>query len=101
MVQEILKEKVALITGGATGIGFATAALFLRQGAKVIIAERRQSEGQKAIEELQKISPSVHFIQTDVSKSSDIKNLVTGTVNKYGPLNSAFNNAGIEGSFAN
>ncbi len=100
MTQEILNNKVALVTGGTTGIGFATAQLFLKNGAKVVIAGRRQEQGNKAVAELQKISPDSQFIQTDVSKSKEVQHLINETVKIYGKLDIAFNNAGIEGSFA-
>jgi NAD(P)-dependent dehydrogenase (short-subunit alcohol dehydrogenase family) len=100
MSQKTLNDKVALITGGTTGIGLATAKLYLENGAKLIIAGRRQEQGDKAIKELHKISPSVKFVQTDVSKSLEVQNLIKETVSTYGRLDIAFNNAGIEGRFA-
>lgn len=100
MAQETLKNKVALITGGTTGIGLATAELFLRNGARVVIAGRRETEGQKALQHLQPISSDVHFIAADVSEGSAVKGLVAATVQRFGQLDIAFNNAGIEGHFA-
>ncbi|WCT13362.1 SDR family NAD(P)-dependent oxidoreductase [Mucilaginibacter jinjuensis] len=95
-----LKDKVALITGGTTGMGYAAAALFLKHGTKVIIAGRREEEGSRAAAELKKISPDVRFIKADVSKSTEVERLVSETVNTFGRLDIAFNNAGIEGAFA-
>ncbi|MEM7550938.1 MAG: glucose 1-dehydrogenase [Bacteroidota bacterium] len=100
MVQEILNDKVALITGGTTGIGLATAQLFLKNKAKVVIAGRRQEQGEMALKALKEISLNVQFIQTDVSKSKEIKHLISETVKIYDRLDIAFNNAGIEGNFA-
>lgn len=100
MVQENLKGKVALITGGTTGIGLAAAKLFLQNGSKVIIAGRRKEQGEAALDGLQKISPDVHFIATDVSKRKDVQHLVGETVRIFGRLDIAFNNAGVEGHFA-
>jgi NAD(P)-dependent dehydrogenase (short-subunit alcohol dehydrogenase family) len=100
MVQKILKGKVVLITGGTTGIGLATAQLFLQNGASVIIAGRRQEQGEKSVEALQKTGPDVQFIQADVSKSSEVRHLIHQAVRTYGKLDIAFNNAGVEGRFA-
>ncbi|MBO9732540.1 MAG: glucose 1-dehydrogenase [Chitinophaga sp.] len=100
MTQEMLKDKVSLITGGTTGIGLATAALFLKNGAKVVIAGRREKEGQAAVAQLQSISPDIHFIAADVSQSKAVQQLITETVQRFGKLDIAFNNAGIEGHFA-
>lgn len=99
MIQESLKDKVALITGGTTGIGLATARLFLENGAKVAIAGRRITEGNKAVEQLRQISQHVIFIQTDVSKNLEVQSLVSETVRVFGQLDIGFNNAGIEGDF--
>lgn len=100
MAQENLKAKVALITGGTTGIGLATAKLFLENGAKVVIAGRRKEQGETALAELQKISPRIHFIPTDVSNNKEVQHLISETVRIFGRLDIAFNNAGIEGHFA-
>ncbi len=100
MVQEHLKGKVALITGGTTGIGMAAAKLFLKNGVKVVIAGRRKEQGDTALTELKEISRDIHFIPTDVSKSEEVKNLIAETVRIFGRLDIAFNNAGVEGHFA-
>lgn len=99
MAHEILKDKVAVITGGTTGIGLATARLFLRNGAKVMIAGRRKEEGQLALESLRAEGYTAAFVSTDVSKKEELQNLIQTTVDKYGRLDVAFNNAGIEGTF--
>jgi len=100
MTQDNLQGKVALVTGGATGIGLAAAVLYLQQGAKVVIAGRRETEGRKALAQLQEISPDVDFIQTDVSQAPEVQQLIAATVKRFGKLDIAFNNAGIEGMFA-
>lgn len=93
------KGKVALVTGGATGIGLAAARLFLQRGAKVVIAGRRESEGQKAVQQLKEVSADVVFVQADVSKNEEVVKLISETVKHFGQLDIAFNNAGIEGKF--
>ncbi|GAA4790457.1 glucose 1-dehydrogenase [Olivibacter ginsenosidimutans] len=100
MVQENLKGKVVLITGGTTGIGLASAKLFLKNGSKVVIAGRRQEQGEAALAELQNISPDARFIKADVSISAAVQHLIAETVRFFGRLDIAFNNAGVEGNFA-
>lgn len=89
-----LKGKVALITGGSEGIGYATAQRFLLEGAKVVITGRSKEKGTKAAKGLRKLG-EVEFIQGDVSKSSDAKKMVDRTIAKFGRLDILFNNAGI------
>ncbi|ROI06713.1 glucose 1-dehydrogenase [Chryseobacterium sp. G0240] len=100
MVQENLKGKVALVTGGTTGIGLAAAKLFLENGVKVVIAGRREEQGETALTELKETSPDIHFIPTDVSNSKEVQHLIGETVRIFGKLDIAFNNAGVEGHFA-
>ena len=94
LVQMRLEGKVALITGGSEGMGFATAELFLREGAKVVIAGRSKEKGQLALARLRKIGVA-QFVQGDVSKESDAKRMVVRTVKKFGRIDILFNNAGI------
>jgi len=89
-----LRGKVALITGGSEGIGFATAKLFLVEGARVVITGRSSDKGAEAVERL-KVFGEVGFIQGDVSKAFDAKNMVEGTVAKHGRIDILFNNAGV------
>jgi len=93
-----LKNKVAIITGGATGIGKATSVLFAKEGAHIIIASRNQKNGDAVIKEIKKKKQSAEFIQTDVSKEEDIKNLISKVIKKYKRIDILFNNAGIENS---
>jgi len=90
-----LKNKVALITGGGSGIGLATARLFLKEGAKVAISDVSEKNGNRALSELKKLSPNVMFIRGDVSKEQDARKMVKDTVSKYGRLDILVNNAGI------
>lgn len=89
-----LRGKVALITGGSKGIGLATARVFLLEGARVVITGRSKKTGAKAVKELRKFGEA-EFIQGDVSKASDAKKIVDGTVARFGRLDILFNNAGI------
>lgn len=90
-----LEGKVALITGGASGIGEATARLFSEHGAQVVIADIQDDKGHSICNELHKSSSS--YVRCDVTKEEDIENAVNTTVSKYGKLDIMFNNAGISG----
>lgn len=93
---KIFTNKVALITGGNAGIGRATAIAFAKEGAKVVIAARREQESMQVINEIKKLGSDGIFIQTDISKLPDIKSMVDKTMKQYGRLDYAFNNAGLE-----
>ncbi|KAK6139830.1 hypothetical protein DH2020_026405 [Rehmannia glutinosa] len=86
-----LEGKVALITGGASGIGEATAKLFAKYGAKVIIADVQDELGHAIAKEF----PSISYVHCDVTNESDVKNAVDGAVSEHGKLDIMFNNAGI------
>lgn len=88
--------KVALITGGTSGIGRATAIAFAREGAKVVITGRREKEGQEVIDEIAKSDGEAIFIKADVSKEDEVQAMVAKTVAAFGRLDYAFNNAGVE-----
>jgi NAD(P)-dependent dehydrogenase (short-subunit alcohol dehydrogenase family) len=88
--------KVALITGGNAGIGRATAIEFAKHGAKVVITGRREKEGHEVIAEIKALGGEAIFAQTDVSKESDVKAMIERTLQTFGRLDYAFNNAGIE-----
>ena len=94
------QDKVALITGGSSGIGRATAIAFAREGAKVVVTSRRENEGKETVSLIKEAGGEGLFIRTDVSKEADVKAMVEGTVKAYGHLDYAFNNAGIEGNAA-
>jgi NAD(P)-dependent dehydrogenase (short-subunit alcohol dehydrogenase family) len=96
----IFQGKVALVTGGSSGMGRAAAIAFAREGAKVVIAARREKEGQATAAQIQANGGEASFIQTDVAHSQEISALIDKTVQLYGRLDCAFNNAGIEGKFA-
>ncbi|XP_031373376.1 secoisolariciresinol dehydrogenase-like [Punica granatum] len=90
--ERTLEGKIALITGAASGIGKATAAKFIANGAKVVIADVNHELGQEAAEEL---GPDARFTPCDVSKELDVSNAVDFTVSQHGRLDIMFNNAGI------
>uniref|UniRef100_A0A2N9FUQ3 Uncharacterized protein n=1 Tax=Fagus sylvatica TaxID=28930 RepID=A0A2N9FUQ3_FAGSY len=90
-----LEGKVALITGGASGIGESTARLFSKHGAKVVIADIQDDLGHSVCKDLN--SQSTSFVHCDVTKETDIGNAVNHAVSKYGKLDIMLNNAGIAG----
>ncbi len=92
--------KVALVTGGSSGIGRATAIKFGEQGAKVVVAARREKEGKETVEMIRKAGGEAAFVRTDVRIASQVENMVNQTVEKYGRLDIAFNNAGVGGIMA-
>ena len=88
--------KVVLITGGNAGIGRAAAIEFAKHGAKVVITGRREKEGHEVIAEIKALGGEAIFAKTDVSKESDVKAMIERTLETFGRLDCAFNNAGIE-----
>src|SRR5271169_6525153 len=92
-----LGGKVGLVTGGTSGIGRDTAVLFAKSGIKVVVAGRRELEGQETIKLVRGAGGDGLFVKTDVSKPAEVDALIQKTVEKFGRLDIAFNNAGIEG----
>ncbi len=90
--------KVALVTGGGTGIGRATAIAFAREGARVVIGNRNSEVGEAVVKAIQDAGGEASFLRTDVSSDDDVKALVEHAVATYGRLDVAFNNAGIGGA---
>src|SRR6266705_620648 len=88
--------KVALVTGGTSGIGKATAIAFARAGAKVVLTGRREKEGAQVVDEIKKLGGDAAFVRGDIAKDADVKAMVDFTVATYGRLDIAFNNAGVE-----
>lgn len=92
-----LKDKVAVITGGGTGIGRATALAMARAGASVVIGNRSEESGKKVVAEIADAGGKALFLRTDVRKPEDTKSLVQLAVDEFGRLDLAFNNAGMDG----
>ena len=91
-----LTGKVALVTGGTSGIGKTTAIAFARAGAKVVLTGRREKEGAQVVDAIRKLGGDAAFVRADVAKDADVKAMVDFTVGKHGRLDIAFNNAGVE-----
>jgi NAD(P)-dependent dehydrogenase (short-subunit alcohol dehydrogenase family) len=92
----MLKNKVALVTGGTSGIGRATAIAFGEAGAKVVFSGRREAEGEATAALIRIAGAECLFVRSDVSSEADVRALVQKTIATYGRLDCAFNNAGIE-----
>lgn len=96
----LLHYKVAIVTGGGSGIGESTSKLFAQEGAKVIIADIDETNGQRVVQEITKDGGIAHFVKADSSSPSDNESLVQATISKYGKLDIAVNNAGVGGPAA-
>lgn len=89
--------KVALVTGGTSGIGRATAIAFAQNGAKVAIAGRRKTEGEETLQRVKEAGGDGMFIETDVSQEADVQTMIDTIISTFGRLDFAFNNAGVFG----
>jgi NAD(P)-dependent dehydrogenase (short-subunit alcohol dehydrogenase family) len=94
-----LRGKVGIVTGGTSGIGREAAVLFAKAGAKVVVAGRREVEGKETLDLVRAAGGDGLFVKTDVSRAAEVQALVRKTVEKFGRLDIAFNNAGIEGNW--
>jgi NAD(P)-dependent dehydrogenase (short-subunit alcohol dehydrogenase family) len=92
--------KVALITGAGSGIGRATALVFAKEGAKVVVADIVVAGGEETVRMIKGAGGEAIFVKTDVTRAAEVEALVKKTVETYGRLDCAFNNAGIEGEMA-
>jgi NAD(P)-dependent dehydrogenase (short-subunit alcohol dehydrogenase family) len=92
-----LENKVAVVTGGTSGIGKAAALALAKAGAKIVVAGRRENEGNAVVKDIEKAGGKALFVKTDVSREADVKALMDKAVANFGRLDIAFNNAGIEG----
>lgn len=95
-----LDGKVAIVTGAASGIGRASAQAFAREGAKVVVADVTVQGGEETIQLIKDAGGEATFVKADVSKATEVEELIERTVKEHGRLDCAFNNAGIEGAQA-
>ena len=93
----LTQGKVVLVTGAGSGIGRATALVFAREGAKVVVSDIVVEGGEETVQQIKAAGGEAIFVKADVSKAADVEALITQTVETYGRLDCAFNNAGIEG----
>ncbi|MDZ7846449.1 MAG: SDR family NAD(P)-dependent oxidoreductase [Owenweeksia sp.] len=94
------KDKVVLITGASSGIGKATALAFAREGAKLMISDVQDKEGEALAKEIRGKGADCLYMHCDISRPAEVKRMVDETVKHYGRLDIAYNNAGIEGAMA-
>jgi NAD(P)-dependent dehydrogenase (short-subunit alcohol dehydrogenase family) len=95
-----MMSKVVIITGGASGIGRATAIAFAREGARVVIGDLDKASGESTVSAIKETGGEGIFVHVDVGTPADVQELVRKTVEQYGGLDYAFNNAGLVGSYA-
>ena len=98
-METIFKDKVAIVTGGASGIGRATSLAFAKQGAKVAVVDWKEND--EMVDLIKELGSEAIFIKCDVSKAEEVKAMVAEAIAAFGRLDYAFNNAGIEGTQAN
>jgi NAD(P)-dependent dehydrogenase (short-subunit alcohol dehydrogenase family) len=94
-MKEFYTGKVVLITGAATGMGETSAIEFAKAGAKVVVADWNEAEGQATVDEITRSGGDAKFVKVDVSNAESVKSMVARTLDWYGRLDCAFNNAGI------
>jgi NAD(P)-dependent dehydrogenase (short-subunit alcohol dehydrogenase family) len=92
----MMDQKVAIVTGGNSGIGRATAIALAKEGANISIGARRVNEGDETVRLVKENGSDGMFVKTDVANENDVRSLVEKTVDRYGRLDYAFNNAGVE-----
>jgi NAD(P)-dependent dehydrogenase (short-subunit alcohol dehydrogenase family) len=95
-----LNGKIALVTGASSGIGRASALALAREGASVVAASRREQEGRATVAEIERGGGRALFVKADVSRQSEVANLIERAVAAFGRIDVAFNNAGTEGQGA-
>jgi len=95
---QLVKDKVALVTGGSSGIGRATALAFAREGAKIVVADINIEGGEETVKMVRERGSESIFVKTDVTRAAEVEALVKRAVETYGRLDYAYNNAGVEES---
>ncbi len=95
---DVLSDRVAVITGGASGIGRATALRFLAEGANVVVGDFNADGGRRLVEEVDD-AERLLFLRTDVAEEDDVESLIGAAVERFGGLDVLFNNAGVGGAF--
>src|SRR5712671_6587364 len=98
---KLLQGKIALVTGGGSGIGRATALKLAKEGAKVMIADYVPEGGERTVRMIEEAGGEASFVAADVSVTKQVEAMVAKTIASYGRIDCAFNNAGIEGRMAN
>jgi NAD(P)-dependent dehydrogenase (short-subunit alcohol dehydrogenase family) len=94
-----LAGKVALVTGGASGMGESEATIFAREGARVVVADILKQEGEQVVQKIGAQGGQARFVKLDVTNEADWQNAVAAAVNSFGKLDLLVNNAGISGTF--
>ncbi|MBW1738295.1 MAG: SDR family NAD(P)-dependent oxidoreductase, partial [Deltaproteobacteria bacterium] len=90
-----LKDKVAIITGGGSGIGKATAFLFSREGASVVVSDYNDEKGRETLRSIEQSGGNGLFVGADVSRSEQVGPIISRTLDAYGKIDILFNNAGV------
>ncbi|MEQ9439915.1 MAG: glucose 1-dehydrogenase [Cyclobacteriaceae bacterium] len=99
-MEELLKGKTAIITGASSGIGKSTAVLLAKNGANIVVADIDEKQGKAVVEKLKTHQVASIFIKVDTSNAEDVSNMVNATMDKFGSLDIAVNNAGVGGESA-
>jgi NAD(P)-dependent dehydrogenase (short-subunit alcohol dehydrogenase family) len=98
--EDMTDQKVAIVTGGSSGIGRATTFALAKEGVKITVADRRAKEGEETVHLVKEAGSDGIFVETDVADEDDVRSLVEKTVKTFGRLDYAFNNAGIAETMA-
>jgi NAD(P)-dependent dehydrogenase (short-subunit alcohol dehydrogenase family) len=93
----VLEKKIALVTGGASGIGRASALAFAKEGARVVVVDVNNEAGEETARQIREAGGDARFVRADVSRTKDVEDMVKKTVQLYGRLDCALNNAGVDG----